>query len=223
MEYEVERRYRSLLEQYSKLLQDWLELSQATHDSPHFPPFPPVAVVNSECPLRQRDPDLLRLLVAPGERSDGLREVRDFTAGVKRLTILDPYFFSGKVSRAKAIAQDFAKTARLAQGQLKALHVVRNEAKDTTKVLGAIRKLLKDSGVRLTLSSTDELHDRVWIADGVRAVVVGTSFNGLGTRAAFILSLPKADLDAILEFLHDRRLSPRQKRRASPEKRQPKA
>ncbi len=40
------------------------------------------------------------------------------------------------------------------------------------------------------------MHDRVWIKDGNRAKVVGTSFNGLGKKLAFILNLPESDLRA---------------------------
>ena len=39
----------------------------------------------------------------------------------------------------------------------------------------------------------DDVHDRVWIKDFHSAYVVGTSFNGLGDKCAFILSLPEED------------------------------
>lgn len=225
MNEELERRYRAILEQYSKLLQEWLELSpEAEEERPvRLPPFPAVAVFRNECPLRQSSPDLLRLLVGPGERVEGLRELRDFTTDATRLTILDPYFFSGDPSRATDIAEDFKRTARVEQGYLKAVHVVRNDRHDEKAVLGAMRKVISTAHVRLTLFSTGELHDRVWIADGVRAVVVGTSLNGLGSRAAFILTLPKADLNAILEFLYSRGLAHRPRRRTSPEQARPNA
>lgn len=209
MNEELERRYRAIIEQYSKLLREWLELfPQAEEARPvRLPPFPAVAVFRNECPLRQSSPDQLRLLVGPGKRVQGLRELRDFTANTTRLTILDPYFFSGAPSRANDIAEDFKRTARIQQGCLKAVQVVRNDCHDEKTVLAAMRKVISAARMRLTLFSTGELHDRVWIADGLRAVVVGTSLNGLGSRAAFILALPKADLDAILEFLYSRGLA----------------
>jgi hypothetical protein len=45
------------------------------------------------------------------------------------------------------------------------------------------------------------LHDRVWIADHERAFTVGTSFNGIGSRCAFILELPSEDRRAFIREL----------------------
>jgi hypothetical protein len=39
----------------------------------------------------------------------------------------------------------------------------------------------------------EEIHDRVWLKDETDAVVVGTSFNGLGNKCAFLLNLEAAD------------------------------
>ncbi len=213
MNEDFERRYRSLLEQYTKLLQEWLENSHGEERPfPLLPPFHPIAVLRDECPLRGQ-PDLASLLVGPGSRAAGLRELRDFTRGVERLTILDPYLFSGDAAHARKIAHDFAQTARTAEGTLKAVHVIRDDRRDTKAVFAAISRTLRQDGVRLSHGSSQDLHDRVWIGDGQRGVVVGTSLNGLGSRAAFILPLPKADLDAILEFLYERRLAHRPRHR----------
>ena len=46
---------------------------------------------------------------------------------------------------------------------------------------------------------TTVLHDRVWIKNGNSAKVVGTSFNGLGNKLAFILNLPEADRNSFQE------------------------
>ena len=59
----------------------------------------------------------------------------------------------------------------------------------------------------MTEHGTDTVHDRVWIADRKRGLVVGTSFNGLGSRAAFLLPLPDPDLVAVLEYLDEHSLS----------------
>ncbi|TPV53841.1 hypothetical protein FJ444_20135 [Aestuariibacter sp. GS-14] len=50
------------------------------------------------------------------------------------------------------------------------------------------------------LDSHEELfvHDRIWVVDSSKAVVVGNSFGGLGMNAiSFILPLPLADLEAL--------------------------
>lgn len=214
MNNELERRYRSILEQYAELLQEWLDLFPEGQDGlpDLFPPFHLLAVLRDDRRLRG-SPNLSYWLVAPNARPDGLRELRDFTKDVERLTIVDPYFFAGVTAKAKDIAREFARTARVEAKTLKSVHIIRNNEKDNKAVLTAIKRTLRDSSVRLTHSSTQEVHDRVWIRDTQQAVVVGTSFNGIGSRAAFILPLPKPDLDAILEFLDKRGLAHRSRRK----------
>jgi hypothetical protein len=94
------------------------------------------------------------------------------------------------------------------------VHVIRDDRRDTKAVMTRIVRKARKYGVQLTQSSSQEFHDRVWIADCKQAVVVGTSFNGIGKRAAFILPLPWPDLHAILEFLYERGLARRPSRRA---------
>jgi hypothetical protein len=210
---ERDDRYRSILDRYIKLLQEWRELSDWPQRFP-LPPFPAIQVVRGECPLRA-DPGLAHLLVGPEARADGLRELRDFTVDVSGLTILDPYFFSGPAADAGEVSEEFSRVARFASKRLKAVHVIRDDRLDTKAVMSAIIRTARLSGVRLTHASSHELHDRVWIADSTKAAVVGTSFNGIGKRAAFILPLPGPDLAAILEFLRARGLVPRPARRAT--------
>jgi hypothetical protein len=210
---ERDDRYRSLLDRYVALLQEWRELSDWPQRFP-IPPVPAIQVIRGECPLRA-DPGLAELLVGPQARATGLRELRDFTVDVVRLTILDPYFFAGPADTARDVADEFARVARFQGKRLKAVHIIRDDRLDTKAVVSAIGHSARMSGVRLTHASSQELHDRVWIADSTRAVVVGTSFNGIGKRAAFILPLPEADLAAILEFLAARGLVRRPARRAA--------
>ena len=48
---------------------------------------------------------------------------------------------------------------------------------------------------------TNAIHDRVWITNNSNAFVVGTSFNGLGKKCAFIIDLPPEDTSEFIEFL----------------------
>jgi hypothetical protein len=42
---------------------------------------------------------------------------------------------------------------------------------------------------------TKTIHDRVWIVEGRKAFVVGTSFQGIGNKFSFILDIPNVDLE----------------------------
>ncbi len=196
--------YRQFLEEYAKLLNTWLA-SNDRRDAENLaaPPWP-----LSVCPFwAVQDDGLLHMLVGPGERATGLRELRDFTRGAKRLVILDPYFFSGDRASASAYAEEVQKAARF--GEVRDVHIVYDDSCTTKAVLTKVKAAASTAKVRLTVRSDSTIHDRVWIADRKRAVVVGTSLNGLGTRAAFILPLPEEDLAFIQEFLEGKGLGPR--------------
>src|ERR1700722_19282861 len=49
----------------------------------------------------------LEMLVGPQGRTEGLKELRDFSRGKEKLIICDPYIFSGRTRDAAAIATDF--------------------------------------------------------------------------------------------------------------------
>ena len=156
------------------------------------------------CPLRESG-RYAELMVARGERAIGLKEIRDFTREVKSLVIVDPYFLSGEAKCATSIADEFEKSARLAGRWLEKVHIIHSS--DVTKAIKkAIEERAEKSNVRLTFAATDEIHDRVWIADQANGMVVGTSLNGIGNRVAFLLPLPKEDLNAFWDFLVERDL-----------------
>lgn len=210
MREEIRNRYNEILKKQQRLLADYFELLNEEGDislPPLLPGWPRHLFIESQCPLSNRSSDSLGLLVAPGGRDAGIKEIRDFTKNSEKLIIIDPYIFSGKSSQAKKIAEDFARTARLAENTPKNIRVIYNPEKVTKEVKRAIEKSAKEYGVTLTSIGTEEIHDRIWISDRSRGLVVGTSLSGLGKRVAFLLDLPKADLDAILDFLDERKLS----------------
>ncbi|TOB05723.1 hypothetical protein CGK13_21800, partial [Vibrio parahaemolyticus] len=77
----------------------------------------------------------------------------------------------------------------------------------TNAVKTSIERMFKDNGIFFSTATTEEVHDRVWISDRNRALVVGTSLNGIGNRAAFLLPLPDSDLNELLDFLDEKSLS----------------
>lgn len=214
----------SLQEEYKDLLRRQRELNRAyealldrqeehADGSPLLPPHlrhpERVVYVNRRCALERSDDGTLHFVTLPGQRTVGLKELRDFTANAEALIIVDPYVFSGPNDRAADIAEEFKRTARVDGKWLKRVHFIYDAStKCTTKtVKAAISRVLKDASITVSSRPSNVIHDRVWIADRRRALVVGTSFNGLGGRAAFLLPLPDPDLRALLEFLDENSLS----------------
>ena len=198
---------RELLREYALLLDDGDVNEKYILADLEVELFPRSAYIGNMCPLREQGGDMMHMLTGPGERGRGLKELRDFTREVRSLIIVDPYFFSGASDSASGIADDFKKCARVDGRWLEQVHVIHAGSKVTTSVKKEIFELSVKNKVKLTTAETGEIHDRVWIADRKEALVVGTSLNGIGSRAAFLLPLPESDLRAVLEFLDDRQLS----------------
>lgn len=56
-------------------------------------------------------------------------------------------------------------------------------------------------GTSLEVQRSDDFHDRFWIADRTRGVVVGVSLNGLGSKLFLVDELKTSDVAAIVEAL----------------------
>lgn len=203
------RRSKELMSEYEQFLLDIGESDEALSaaDLAVLWPYHRTIYVERKCALADTNEEHLQLLTAPGQRSLGLKELRDFTVDAKSLIIVDPYIFSGEQSSAKQISDELKKSARIGGRSLKRIHFIYDPAKVTIAIKNSVKELLASKSVRMTEAKTAELHDRVWITDRKRGIVVGTSLNGIGKRAAFLLPLPDPDLKALLEFLDQRKLS----------------
>lgn len=169
-----------------------------------------LALRGSRCPLSEARADgdrLTEMLTAPGSRPAAIRELRDFTREAQRLIVIDPYIYSGKKTEAEERAEEFAKAASMGK-VLRDLHVVFDPERSTKRVRTQFKRAARERGVKVSEQESTEIHDRIWIADRRRGLVVGTSLGGLGGRLAFLLPLPQPDLQALLEFLGDRGLLP---------------
>ena len=139
------------------------------------------------------------------DRGQGLRDIRAFTSGTTKLIVIDPYAYAGESRESGRYVSELAKAAHLPE--LKALHVVFSSSRGNTALIRkGIARVARESGAKFTDTDSDLIHDRIWIADRERALVVGTSFGGLGSKAAFLLPLPGIDLKELLRFLDERRL-----------------
>ena len=206
---EFVRKYNSLMKEYEELLSD---SNFDERDLPHFP-FPLFrerrVYIERQCAFAQESEKYMQMLTLPGQRASGLQEIRDFTSETESLIIVDPYIFSGPGDKAEAITNDFKKSVRAAGKYIKRIHFVYDpEPKNTTNAIrNSIKQMLNDESVHVTEAQSNVLHDRIWISDRKRAIVFGTSLNGIGGRVAFVLPLPDQDLEALLNYLDENNLS----------------
>jgi len=209
-------RYLDFLRKYNSLMREYEELVASSEvDESHLArfPFPPFRerriYIERQCAFAQESEKYIQMLTLPGQRASGLREIRDFTAETKSLIIVDPYIFSGPSDKAETITNEFKKSVRAAGKHIKRIHFVYDPdpSNTTTAIRNSIKQMLKDESVHITEAQSNVLHDRIWISDRKRAIVVGTSLNGIGGRVAFILPLPNEDLGALLEYLDENNLS----------------
>lgn len=144
----------------------------------------------------------------PGQKAIALSELRNLTCECQSLIVVDPYVFAGMAEISTAIAGDLAESASAKGGSLKTIHFVYDESKRDAGVHAEVHETFQRRGIKVSEAVTNKIHDRVWIADRTRALVVGTSFNGIGRRAAFLLPLPIIDLQVFLDYLDSQGLSP---------------
>ena len=140
-----------------------------------------------------RGDDILQLMtnVGPVERTKAIRHLQTGFSGAKHMTVCDPYFLRGlRGSTAQEYTEDFARTIPVTT---QSLEIFLKPRERDPEVAAGINRLSQERNIAVRIHRTKELHDRVWIADGQRAFVVGASFNGLGNKCAFILELPPED------------------------------
>lgn len=160
-----------------------------------------------ECPLiHNQELNTLGLITLPTQRDNGLKEIREFTNNTSDLIVIDPYIYGGEAIGSSSYIDEFIKSSRLQK--IKKLHIIYSSRHGNT---GAIKKGIKEAAqnnkCQFSEIDNDSIHDRIWIADRTRAIVVGTSLGGLGNKVCFILPLPKNDLDDLLQYLDDNGLS----------------
>jgi hypothetical protein len=135
-------------------------------------------------------------------RNTGLKEIRDFTSDCQELIIIDPYIFGGETEKASKYIKEFKKSSRINNTKLNNIHIIYSSKHgNTKKIKNGIKKLASDNNCTLTSCDSDLIHDRIWIKDKSDAIVVGTSFGGIGKRLCFLLELPMYDLKCLLDFL----------------------
>lgn len=161
------------------------------------------------CLFSQESEEMIHMLVSGStkpeaqkiKRQNGLKGIRDFTREATELLIIDPYIFSGGKSKSKAYIEEFKRSSRIDNSSVKRIHIIYCSKYDNRAIKTGIKKIAQQNNCTITSFDTDKIHDRIWIKNQSEAIVVGTSFNGLGDRLSFILELPKYDMYELLDYL----------------------
>lgn len=141
-------------------------------------------------------------------RARALHHLSGCLQGARHLTICDPYLLLSP--RRGPSARDYvASIESVLPPTLAEIEIFREEKRRQPEVASEMNDMFKRRDIRVRSYVTNDIHDRVWIANHDRAYVVGTSFNGLGNKCAFILPLPKEDLRSFLDEIDQRRANKR--------------
>jgi hypothetical protein len=130
----------------------------------------------------------------PSERAKGIKYLSDWMNNLTDITIADPYFIknSGAISEA-----DYKSSLQgLLPLSLKRIELFvgpKTQMYQKAGIANWFNNLCATRGIQLEVFHQEEVHDRVWLKSGSDALVVGTSFNGLGNKCAFLLNLDPAD------------------------------
>ena len=157
-----------------------------------------------QCRLaRAEGSEVAEFLVGIGgtARHNALTHINECLEGAQHLTICDPFFLQSKMtpeSYAEAVETVLPQT-------LKSLEIFSRGGRRDKLITNALNQMFKRKGLKVNSYKVDDIHDRVWIKNYSNAYSVGTSFNGLGNKCAFILPLPPGDLRAFLAELNTRR------------------
>ena len=162
---------------------------------------------SGKCQFLEENRELIKNNFSAGigsdERKKAVKHLADKLKGATSLVICDPYFLHW--CNEKQLAQNVEQLEQLVEilpDSLQEIEIYTKpqaKAKDE-KIFAILKDLLKKKEIEIKSQKTDKIHDRVWIKriEGhknykTEAFVVGTSFNGLGKKLAFILDLPEDD------------------------------
>ncbi|TFD12858.1 hypothetical protein E3T35_06105 [Cryobacterium sp. TMT1-2-2] len=122
-------------------------------------------------------------------------------APIGELVITDPYLYT---SSRKRDSQDYAASvARMLSPALKdglRLTTVVSPSQNDETVRTAVLEHLHAQGrdLEVNVVESNDFHDRFWIADRKRGLIIGTSLNKIGSRIFFVDELSQSDVAAVL-------------------------
>lgn len=117
----------------------------------------------------------------------------------KELVVIDPYFFSADEH---TIANTCIRLCKIID-EYPTISIIKivTDSRHIGCYQSTIVNILKLNNRTVLYADTPDFHDRFWLIDGKRGVVVGTSLNGIGNRTFLIAPLIQDDVIDIMSKL----------------------
>ena len=147
---------------------------------------------------------LLSMTAPVGEKLMAVNILTRKLVDAKEVTICDPYFFI-KPEDEKDNEYIESLISVLPLKSLKKVNIFHQNYE--IDILRNFRRRIQSHNILINMYRTKTIHDRVWIVEGKKAFVVGTSFQSLGgNKFSFILDLPDEDLETFNIHLQKERV-----------------
>lgn len=154
------------------------------------------------CRLQKNDDEISYLITGLANYKEAIKDFGSWLIGASSLIIADPYFFSfkeTKVYRTEAAYTD--AIIKILPSSLEEVEVFHLPGPNK-RIMEKFKKHCWKKEIRFKNFSTREIHDRVWIKNRSEGKAIGTSFNGIGNKVAFILDLPSEDRGQFMQELY---------------------
>ena len=113
------------------------------------------------------------------------------------LSIIDPYFFTTNPT----LFSDFCRVAGGCLQKINDLQIIHLPNKTSELAAFSSNLAVSYSHIKFSTASASDIHDRFWISDKARALVIGISLNGIGKKFCLIEEIEALDVqDIILEM-----------------------
>lgn len=175
---------------------------------------------SSKCPFIKNDSDeILNIFMSPKDdsRENGCKTIHDFAKNARELLIIDPYMYKPVRKEPKEdisisienTISEFKKTVSFQDGKLEKITVIHSGYSEKSKKVNTDKmnedlrrqfKKLNSGKIEFSDFNWEELHDRIWIKDQKKGIMVGQSFNGLGNKVGLIVNIPPKDVDDIIDY-----------------------
>ena len=118
------------------------------------------------------------------------------------LTIVDPYLFPTGIKNQAEYLTLFEQIVDSIIGKIKLVRFV-TQPSYSDELYKKTVNLLENMNPHISVehSKSEYFHDRFWIADDQRGILVGTSLSGLGNKYALVDNIRDSDTNSIVEEL----------------------
>ncbi|QSB10456.1 hypothetical protein JTI58_01695 [Lysinibacillus fusiformis] len=117
---------------------------------------------------------------------------------IEDLLIIDPYFFKQPNGAEKAEKYFELIKNILDEVKSKKITIITDKKNVTPSLKGRIQNHIE---AQLIVKYSDDWHDRFWVVDREKGILIGTSLNGLGNKISSIQELSKEDVADILSII----------------------